>query len=411
MTTGWTIEHACPQCGAQVEFNEADRILSCKFCRVRNYLMPHDRFRYSLPVAAGVPTENLFYAPYWRFRGMASICRAYDVDYRVVDTSLCGAGMAGLPQTLGLRPQALKLHFVLPEHTGRYLPLKVSSSDFAACFAEQHMRSDEQVFFRECIGETVSLIYAPFFVKDKKLYDGVLGSPVSPASNALAIEGLGEERHDTWGVSFLPTLCPNCGWDMVAEKESCVLMCPKCSRAWQPAATGYTALQYAVMKCSDENVQYLPFWRMDATVEGLKLKSEADLVGFANQPRVATAAMAERPVSFWAPAFKIQPQLFLRLSRQVTVQQPGGETHDQLSNLVLHPITLPAREAVESIKLNLALLAIKRNEVYPELARAKIALHGYEIVYFPFTATAADFVHQGLCLAIGRTALNFGRSI
>jgi hypothetical protein len=411
MTTGWTIEQACPQCGAQVEFDEADRILSCKFCRVRNYLMPHDRFRYGLPAAAGVPPENLFFAPYWRFRGMACICRAYDVDCRVVDTSLCGADITGLPQTLGLRPQALKLHFVLPEHTGRYLPLKVSPKDFAARFADQQMRSDGQVFFRECIGETVSLIYAPFFVKDKKLYDGVLNSPVVPAADARAAEGVAEERRDTWGVSFLPTLCPNCGWDMMAAKESCVLMCPKCSRAWQPSAGRYTAIQYSVMQCSDQNSEYLPFWRMTATVEGLELKSQADLVGFANLPRVATAGMAEQPLSFWAPAFKIQPQLFLRLSRQVTVQQPGGEKHDQLLNLMLHPVTLPVREAAESIKLSLALIAAKRNDVYPDLARAKIAVHGYELVFFPFTQTANELVHKGLCLAIGRNALNFGRSI
>jgi len=411
MSTGWTIEQACPQCGAQVEFDEADRILSCKFCRVRNYLISRDRFRYALPVAEGARAENIFYAPYWRFRGMACTCRAYDVDCRVVDTSLCGAGIAGLPQTLGFRPQALKLHFVLPEHTGRYVPLKVSSKDFAAGFADQHMRSTAQVFFRECIGETVSLIYAPFFVKDKQLYDGVLNTTAGPAADALTAEGFSEERHDTWGVSFLPTLCPNCGWDMPGEKESCLLMCSKCSRAWQPSAGGYTALQYAVMKCSDENVQYLPFWRMTATVEGLRLATQADLVGFANLPRVATAGMAEQPVSFWAPAFKIQPQVFLRLARQMMAQQPGGETHDRLEQLVLHPVTLPLREAAESIKLSLALIAAKRTDVYPELARAKIAVHGYEIVYFPFTRTVNEFVHKGLCLAIGRNALHFGRSI
>jgi DNA-directed RNA polymerase subunit RPC12/RpoP/ribosomal protein S27E len=411
MSTGWTIEQACPQCGAQVELDEADRILSCRFCRVRHYLMPRGRFRYALPVAEGVPLENLFYAPYWRFRGMACICRAYDVDYRVVDTSFCGADIAGLPQTLGFRPQAMKLRFVLPEHTGRYLPLKISSKDFAARFADQQMRSTEQVFFRECIGETVSLIYAPFFVKDKKLYDGVLNAPLAPAAEALTAEGFSEERHDAWGVSFLPTLCPNCGWDMLAEKESCVLMCPKCSRAWQPSAGGYAALQYAVMKCSDENAQYIPFWRMTATVEGLKLATQADLVGFANLPRVATAGMAEQPVSFWAPAFKIQPQVFLRLARQVMAQQPGGETHDQLAHLALHPVTLPLREAAESIKLSLALIAAKRTDVYPELSRAKIAVHGYEIVYLPFTQTAHELVHKDLCLAIGRNALHFGRSI
>jgi hypothetical protein len=92
-------------------------------------------------------------------------------------------------------------------------------------------------------------------------------------------------------------------------------------------------------------------------------------------------------------------------------QQPGDETHDRLEHLVLHPVTLPLREAAESIKLSLALIAAKRNDVYPDLARVKIAVHGYEIVYIPFTQTAHELVHKGLCLAIGRNALHFGRSI
>jgi len=411
MTTGWTIEHACPQCGAQVEFDEADRILACKFCRVRHYLMPRDRFRYVLPVAEGVAAEGLFYAPYWRFRGIACTCRAYDVDYRVVDTSLSGAGIAGLPQTLGFRPQAMKLRFALPENTGPCLPLTMKSADFAGCFAEQYMRSTEKVFFRECLGETISLIYAPFFMKDRVLFDGVLNRPAGTAAEGIRIPPLPEKSHADWGVSFLPTLCPNCGWDMLAEKESCVLLCPKCSRAWQPSGAGYKPVGYGVMKSEALNLQYLPFWRMEASVDGIALKSQADIIQFANLPRIATAAMAEQPVSFWAPAFKIQPQLFLRLSRQIMAQQPCGETHDRLADLDLYPVTLPVREAAESIKVCLALLAAKRKDIYPQLARLKITVHSHEILYIPFTVTPQELIHDGLSLAIGRSALNFGRSM
>jgi hypothetical protein len=32
-------------------------------------------------------------------------------------------------------------------------------------------------------------------------------------------------------------------------------------------------------------------------------------------------------------------------------------------------------------------------------------------VYIPFTATVQDFVNEQLCLSLGRTALEFGRSI
>ena len=31
----WEVELQCPQCGAPVTLEEADRILSCAFCRVR----------------------------------------------------------------------------------------------------------------------------------------------------------------------------------------------------------------------------------------------------------------------------------------------------------------------------------------------------------------------------------------
>jgi DNA-directed RNA polymerase subunit RPC12/RpoP len=411
MSTGWTIEHSCPQCGAQVEIDEADRILSCKFCRVRHYLMTRDRFRYELPSAEGVPVENLFYAPYWRVRGMACTCRAYDVDVRVADASLCGAGIAGLPETLGLRPQAMKLRFVSPSQAGRYLQLKISTKEFASCIAEQQMRSDEEVFFREFIGETVSLIYAPFFLQEGRLFDAVINRPLSGNFDADGFGQLAAERHDDWGVSFLPTLCPNCGWDMLAEKESCVLVCPKCSRAWLPSSQGYKAVPYAVMQGTGEHVQYMPFWRMEATVQGLELASQADMIRFANFPRVASADMAHKPVLFWAPAFKIQPQTFLRLARQVMAQQPGGQTHERLAGLDLHPVTLPVREAAESIKLSLALLATRRKDVYPALARAKITVHGYALMYIPFTVTARELVQTPLCLSIDRNALHFGRSI
>lgn len=411
MTTGFTIEQACPQCGAQVELDEADRILACRFCRVRHYLMPHERFRYVLPPAEGIPAEELFYAPYWRFRGMACTCRAYDVDYRVVDTSVCAAGAAPFPKTLGFRPQALKLHFARADNTARHMPLSLSAEDFANYFADQFMRSREKVFFRECIGETVSLIYAPFFIHDGKLYDGVLKRPTGFSAEQFDASAIVENKSAVWGVSFLPTLCPNCGWDMAVEKESCVLLCPKCSRAWLPSRAGLKAVAYEVMQSSRENVKYIPFWRMQAVIDGVQLQSQADMIQFANLPVAVTGALAEEPVSFWAPAFKIKPQLFLRLARQVMAQQPRGATHDRLVDLDLHPITLPLREAAESIKISLALLAARRNKMYPALARMKIAVQSSSIVYLPFTVTAHELVNDSLCLAIGRAALDFGRTI
>ncbi len=411
MTAGWTIEQACPQCGAQVELDESDRILACRFCRVRQYLVPRGRFHYVLPAAPELPADDLFYAPYWRFRGIACVCRAYDVDSRVIDASLCGARAPGLPQTLGLRPQAMKLRFALPTNTGRCLPLAVSPADFARLLAGQYMQSAEKVFFRECIGENVSLIYAPFYIGEGVLFDGVLNRPAGTAGRKFDIPQKFDGCHAGWGVSFVPTLCPNCGWDLVAEKESCVLLCPNCSRAWLPEAAGHKPVGYEILQSSAQAQRYVPFWRMRATVEGVALKSQADFIRFANFPRVASEATKRQPVSFWAPAFKVKPHLLLRLARQVMAQQPAGTFHQRLEGLDLHPVTLPPREAQECIKISLALLAARRKDVYPLLARLKITVHSHEIVYIPFAVTPHELVNETMQLAIERTALNFGRGI
>ena len=69
------------------------------------------------------------------------------------------------------------------------------------------------------------------------------------------------------------------------------------------------------------------------------------------------------------------------------------------------------REAAESIKVCLALLAAKRKDIYPALAHLKTTVHSHEILYIPFTVTPQELIHEGLSIAIARSALNFGRSI
>ncbi len=43
------ISHACPSCGAPVEMHESDRLSSCAFCGVQNYIVENDLFRFVLP--------------------------------------------------------------------------------------------------------------------------------------------------------------------------------------------------------------------------------------------------------------------------------------------------------------------------------------------------------------------------
>jgi len=68
--SNFQIEQQCPQCGAPIILDEADRILSCKFCRTRVYLAAQDYFRFYIPPAEGI-SETIYFIPYWRIKGLS----------------------------------------------------------------------------------------------------------------------------------------------------------------------------------------------------------------------------------------------------------------------------------------------------------------------------------------------------
>ena len=88
MKTGYHIEHQCPQCGAPALLDETDRLFTCKFCRVKSYLTRDDFFRYILPQKT--TGQDLFFFPYWRYKGTLFSCTSDGLDERVVDASLQG---------------------------------------------------------------------------------------------------------------------------------------------------------------------------------------------------------------------------------------------------------------------------------------------------------------------------------
>ncbi|HLA26741.1 MAG TPA: hypothetical protein VJZ49_02480, partial [Syntrophales bacterium] len=66
----WQIDHQCPQCGAPVTLDEADRLLLCPFCRTKLYLFVSDHFRYFIP-APEARSRDIIYLPYWRLKGLS----------------------------------------------------------------------------------------------------------------------------------------------------------------------------------------------------------------------------------------------------------------------------------------------------------------------------------------------------
>jgi hypothetical protein len=118
--SNWQIEQQCPQCGAPVTLDETDRLFLCGYCRTKLYLASAGPFRYYIPPPPQ-PGRKILFVPYWRLKGLAYRMADLELQQRFVDTNILALDTAGPPASLGLRPQAMKLHFVSDKTEGRFL--------------------------------------------------------------------------------------------------------------------------------------------------------------------------------------------------------------------------------------------------------------------------------------------------
>jgi DNA-directed RNA polymerase subunit RPC12/RpoP len=402
----WHIEQGCPQCGAPVTLDETDRLLACPFCRTRLYLAPEEHFDYYIPPAVAADGE-LFYVPYWRLRGSSFSVTASGVTHRFVDTNTLAVAMPGLPGSLGLRPQVLKLRFALPATDGRFIAPDLP----AARAAPDRGAASPDAFYHEFIGETLSVIHSPVFLRGDTLTDAILGRPVPGWTAATRNRLLGTPAAALKEIRFVPTLCPRCGWDMEGERDSLVLICRNCSSAWTCPKDAFIPVEFTVMAPPPETEEiaiYLPFWRMKPRIEGMELATYADLIRIANLPKAIIPAYSALPLRFWSPAFKINPSLYSRWARQMTIFQPAGSEGDQLPKTPLYPVTLPLREAAEAIVITLAEMLTDKRRLYPRLSGLGVTLDESRLEYHPFLLEGNDLLHASLRVALDRTALAYG---
>ena len=400
-SAGWTIKHECPQCGSPVLLDEADRILACPFCRIRFYLVTPDHFRYRIP-APEKQGKDMLYLPYWRLKGASFSVQGSEIRPRFIDTSILATDGAGLPRSLGVRPQAMTLKFASPDMKGRFLDISLPPRNVIP--AIEAAGPAEHIFCRAFIGETISLVYAPAYCENGTLYDALLERPLCAWPDEPA-----DARPPDWRIRFLPTLCPRCGWDLQGERDVVVLTCRNCDSAWKCAGETLVEVPFTVQAAgADNTVIYLPFWRMKPSAAGIALNSYADLIRLANLPKAMHPDFASTPVYFWSPAFKINPALFLRWSRQMTVYQPQGRTRDTFAGISCYPVTLAGGEAEESMRITLAELAVEKRRIYPLLTDIRLSAEETLLVYHPFLIGSRELIHKNMQLTIDRTALDYG---
>ena len=404
------IEHRCPQCGAPAIMEETDRLFACEFCRVKSYLVAKDVFRYMLP--GNTPqSKNLIYFPYWRFKGMWFACDGNGVQHKFIDVSHQAVASPLFPASLGLRSQALRLKFVTPETAGRFLQPTQSFAQAAQNFEDRLGKTSARPALHHAhIGETISLIYAPFYIENR-IYDAVLNLPIAAAlTEDFDIDQLPAESPN-WRIHFISTLCPSCGWDLEGKRDSLVLLCKNCVSAWYPVGKKLKKIRFGKYLASDNAVIYLPFWRILPEISGINLNNYVDLIKMANIPKVIQPGWEDIGFRFWVPAFKVRPRIFLQLSKNMTLSQLHHELNEELPDHRHHPITLPIAEAIESLRVNIASFIKPKNMLIEILHEIGITIKSFVLVYVPFLEKHHEFIQPDLQLAINKNILALSENL
>lgn len=407
---GFTVEQECPQCGAPIELDEADHLLLCPYCDVSSFLFTSNYFRYILPDKA--PNRDIIYAPYLRFRGAVYFVKDLKIGHRIVDITHVGLESNAIPTSLGLRPQAMKMKFVTPETKGSFMRFSLKAADILTKAGKLSTdNSKGQILHRAFIGETMSLIYLPTYIEGDRIFDAVLNRPISKLPGGIESLESNIIKKPRWGITFIPTLCPQCGWNLECERDSVVMSCKNCDSAWEAVEGRFVRVKFIRVPCRDENSIYLPFWKISANTEGVNIDSFSDFIRITNQPRVLGDEWESKGMSYWSPAFKIRPKLFLNLARQFTVSQTLFKEEETIPEKNNYPVTLPRSEALQSLKTILAVSTVTKKNVLPFLPRVRFNIKESTLVYLPFLDTGHDLIQEDTEISVNKQGLEFGRKL
>ena len=407
---GFTVEQECPQCGAPIDLDETDRLIRCPYCEVKNFIFFTGNLRFVLPNKA--PDKDLIYVPYLRFRGSVYYCSGQDVGYRIVDLTRLGIAVKGIPGSLGIRPQALKMRFLTPDIAGGFLKFSLNPGKMIESAGRlSSLAASGEMFHRAFIGETVSIIYLPTYIDGNRLFDGIVNRPIVTFEDSGESFAAAVKQSPRWKISFLPTLCPACGWNLEGQRDSIVLACRNCDRAWAPSNAAFVQVKCYFMTDGDKESIYLPFWRIAASSEGIEINSYADFIRQTNQPKVVREEWNDIDMCFWSPAFKVRPKIFLSLSRQLTVFQEPGNLKEGLPKGGEYPVTLALSESIQGMKTVLAHCSIKKKKVIPKLPTTSFSVKSASLVYLPFTVAGSEMIQEQMGTCVNKNTLEFGRHL
>ncbi len=410
------VEQNCPQCGGSVTISESDHLLTCPYCSTKIFLKTTGVYRYILPALkqGDYDSEQLLYVPYLHFKGNIFLVSDSGISYKAVDTTQLGAAVVGLPPSLGVRPQAMKLQRLNSQTGGRYLNLSLKARDIfekAAVVSELTGRAGGSMYHRAFIGETVNFIYLPLILGEAGLLDGVTGAMVMSLSKYQQSDFQLNRYRSRWQVKFVPTLCPQCGWTLDGEGDCLVLCCSNCHTAWELTGKGMQPVNWQIVAGDSSTRMYLPFWKITANLPSLDIYSFADFVERTNQPMIARAEWREKVMSFWIPAFKLRPKNFLQAARQMTLAQLRLQPKKGFFGSNRFPVTLSGSEARQAVKMCLASSTSSKRNVLTRLPTVRPDNVDTTVVHIPFSDKHHDWYQPHSNTVIPKKTLRFGRSM
>jgi hypothetical protein len=406
---GFTVEQECPQCSAPIALEETDHLIVCPYCNIKNYLFAQDYFRFVLPHK--VSNRDILYAPYMRFKGEAFLCEGATIDHSIVDLTYQGSSYKQLPISLGVRPQAMKMRFVTPDLRGFFLKCSLKPLDVLASVGKHTtLLASGRFFHRAYIGEAFSLIFLPLFVQGNRVFDAVINKPIAALADDEVFPPPGGDEKPAWQITFMATICPKCGADLEGERDSVVLNCSNCDTAWEAIEGKLVQVERSIVPGKGKDLGYLPFWKLTVRDDGLGINSYADFIRITKLPTVIQRDWEDKALSFWIPAFKIRPPVFLRLVSQMTILQQAFVMKDACPpRKNLYPVTLPRGEAAQSLKITLANSAMDKRELFPLLPQCDFAVSQSSLIYLPFRALGLDLIQEETGISINKNTFKYGR--
>lgn len=396
------VGHPCPQCGGEIVLEESDRVLSCPYCGVAHVLFTRGYVRLTLPLRHTRFADAPKWVPYLHFRGSAFWLNGGEVAQRVLHVSGAGIADPHVPPSLGLRSQTQRLRFLTASTPGTVTAFARTPADILRASltgGKRHVPSAVAY-----IGETASLIYLPMLQTSGGWVDGVSGQLLRGLPNFPAAPS---RATSPGALTFRAAICPHCGGDLRVEASAVAFPCSICGRVWETLADRFVAREVEHDRLRPAGGIHLPFWRLQVASHAPATMSE--LAAATGQPWPARRPPDEA-WAFFCPAFKIRPRTLLRVCERLSLAPMSEPLREGVPEGPRHPVTLPSREAAEMLPVALASMA------FDVKARARLfatrpEFAAVSLIYLGFAERGAEWVHDGLSLAINRSALAFGTAL